>query len=33
MKVGVGEPVAITVNVPGAPVVNAAVFGLVIAGA
>jgi hypothetical protein len=30
---GVGEPVAVTINVPAAPTVNVVLFGLVIAGA
>jgi hypothetical protein len=30
---GVGEPVAITVNVPAAPIVNIVLFALVIVGA
>ena len=32
-KLGAGVPVAVTVNVPSAPMVNVVVFGLVIAGA
>ena len=31
--VGAGDPVAVTVNEPAAPVVNVALFALVIAGA
>ena len=33
LRVGVGEPVAVTVNVPAVPTVNVVLFALVIAGA
>src|ERR1700676_4694982 len=33
LSVGVGLPVAVTVNVPAAPTVNVVLFGLVISGA
>jgi len=33
LKVGVGKPVAVTVNVPAVPKVNDVVFAQVIAGA
>ena len=32
LQVGVGVPVAVSVNVPGVPAVNTAVFALVMAG-
>jgi hypothetical protein len=33
LKVGVGDPVAVTVNVPDAPTTNVVLFALVMAGA
>jgi hypothetical protein len=33
LRVGEGDPVAVTVNVPAVPTVNVVLFGLVMAGA